>query len=78
MRLAIDLRLPGHLAMQPVFTPDGKYLLVTSNHSQGRTAAAQDGAIWRLDPAGAIARLCAIAGPPARAGDAQPPALCDN
>ena len=204
---AADLRLPGHLAMQPVFTPDGKYLLVTSNHSQGRTAAAQDGAIWRfrtpdlalagsrvlpgealdeitvspdsatlavtagngarlfdvdslaplrhvgrhtaattrvvwspdgkllatatdtsdglillwdaatgrevaevrgnsnqwgqirftpdsrsliaglndwtvaiwrLDPAGAIARLCAIAGPPARAGGAQPPALCDN
>ncbi|MFI5896867.1 hypothetical protein ACIA5D_42885 [Actinoplanes sp. NPDC051513] len=42
-----ELRLPGHLSMQPAFTPDGKYLLVTSNRSDAEKRQ-QNGAIWRF------------------------------
>ncbi|MFC7275884.1 hypothetical protein ACFQS1_17980 [Paractinoplanes rhizophilus] len=44
-----ELRLPGHLAMQPTFTPDGKYLLVTSNHV---VSGGQAGAVWRFRTSG--------------------------
>ncbi|MFF5288570.1 nSTAND1 domain-containing NTPase [Paractinoplanes globisporus] len=47
-RQIAELKLPGALAMQPAFTPDGKSLLVTSNGRTNALTAKQDGAIWRF------------------------------
>ncbi|WP_172890714.1 WD40 repeat domain-containing protein [Actinoplanes derwentensis] len=41
-----SLKLPDHLSIAEEFTPDGRYLLVASNHSTGDSQP-QDAAIWR-------------------------------
>ncbi|GGK71106.1 nSTAND1 domain-containing NTPase [Mangrovihabitans endophyticus] len=40
------VRLPGHLSIDTAFTPDGRYLLISSNRS--RDPLPQQGAVWRF------------------------------
>ncbi|MFD0522896.1 WD40 repeat domain-containing protein [Paractinoplanes durhamensis] len=47
LRPRASLKLPEHVSIAEEFTPDGRYLLVASNHSPADHSQPQDAAIWR-------------------------------
>jgi len=47
-RTVAQVRLPGFVSMEVAFTPDGRYLLVTSNRLMDVATVRQDGAVWRF------------------------------